>query len=72
MTLSPVAAGANKSAKKQFREVLSHAKSYEDIAEFIGGIEGGEDVLKEVEDALSRRDLPLAIVVRSLKFKKQC
>jgi len=47
--------GANKSAKRQFREVLAKAKSYDGIAEHIGGVDGGEEVLKAVSEALAAR-----------------
>lgn len=51
-----IAAGANKSAKRQFREVLAKAKTYDGIAEHIGGIDGGEGVLESVSLALAGRD----------------
>ncbi|KAG8895955.1 hypothetical protein FRB99_000248, partial [Tulasnella sp. 403] len=47
--------GQDKSAKKNFRELLSKAKKYDDLADFVGGLEGGESVLQEVEEALAAR-----------------
>ncbi|KAG9027748.1 hypothetical protein FRB95_007407 [Tulasnella sp. JGI-2019a] len=49
-------AGASKSAKRQFREVLAKAKTYEGISEHIGGIDGGEEVLASVSSALGARE----------------
>ncbi|KAG8899187.1 hypothetical protein FRC00_001797 [Tulasnella sp. 408] len=48
--------GAKKSAKKEFRATLASAKTYANLSEFIGGIEGGEEVLKEVEEVLAARE----------------
>ncbi|KAG8921881.1 hypothetical protein FRC01_014788 [Tulasnella sp. 417] len=48
--------GAKKSAKKEFRATLASVKTYADLSEFIGGIEGGEEVLKEVEQVLIARE----------------
>lgn len=61
------AAGANKSAKRQFREVLAKAKSYDGIAEHIGGIDGGEEVLRSVSEALSARSLGGAIAAEEVE-----
>ncbi|KAG8975165.1 hypothetical protein FRC05_006333 [Tulasnella sp. 425] len=53
-------AGAKKSAKKEFRATLASAKTYTDLSEFIGGIEDGEEVLKEVEQVLEAREQAVA------------
>lgn len=55
-TCSQLAAGANKSAKREFRQILASSKTYTDLSECIGGIEGGEQVLKEVEQTLEARE----------------
>ncbi|KAG8878779.1 hypothetical protein FRB98_005992 [Tulasnella sp. 332] len=55
-------AGASKSAKRQFREVLSKAKTYDGISEHIGGIDGGEEVLESVSSALATRERQLSEV----------
>jgi len=48
--------GANKSAKKIFRDILAKAKTYDDLSACFDGVEGGEEVLKEIKAILEGRE----------------
>jgi tRNA-dihydrouridine synthase 2 len=44
-----------KSERKDIRDVLSRAKSYEDLDEFVGGMWNGEDEMKEIVRCIESR-----------------